>query len=210
MQNWQNVLSQFAAEFGQHYYSEELQQIAANTEELKGTISENAEKWAMKDVNVQVEIKDPNDINSYEANPVTNVLETLLPATFGTNREYEDPRPEIAPEPEPIRETVLTNYEEIRKTYEDDVDWWAYTKSPDDENKIEETKEQFWEYFKQALERLNDSNPNNDIISDNEYGMYTNSVRNLLNEAGLVASINEIRDTLVNTYKKLEEGIEQV
>lgn len=207
MQNWQNVLSQLAAEFGQHYYAGELEQIAANTEELKGILNENAEKWAMKDVNVQVEIRDPNDINSYEANPVTNVLETVFPATFGTNREDEDPRPEIAPEPEPIRETVLTNYEEIRKTYEDDVDWWAYTKSPDDENKIEETKEQFWEYLKQALERLNDSNPNNDNISDNEYGMYTNSIRNLLNEAGLVASVNDLKDTMAKIYTKLEEGI---
>ena len=54
MQNWQNVLSQLAAEFGQHYYSEELEKIAANTEELKGILNENAEKWAMKDVKIEL------------------------------------------------------------------------------------------------------------------------------------------------------------
>lgn len=227
MQNWQNVLSQLAADFGQKYYADELVKIRENTELLQATLAE-------KEMSVTVNVPTGNEVvpgTINEGKPIASLspeeeeyLElkqvgaasyVAVPKTVQTPNDYKKYLSDSLywrefQEQYKNDNGILGDLATNKKTLSDTAhSLWLDTTFEPSKNEYQ-IEVQLIRYLEDAIYKLNDSDPNNNEITKDDYGDYADVLNKILKDSGLVASINEIKDTLVNTYKKLEEGVEQV
>lgn len=222
MQNWQNVLSQLAAEFGQHYYAEELQKIEANTEELKGILNENAEKW----IPIENQVKEgTKNVGKPTLNISEEETEKFDYQQVGAASFVATPKADKVDHSylrnlgdKPYMELFLNTYKNDDSFLGDvargDLNFYDWAKTKADDYSFEpgksaaEIEKQFLRYADEIFRSLKDSNPNNDEITTEKYGSYADELIKLFKEQGLVASINELKDIMTDIDKQLKEGIQ--